>query len=245
VLRRVAGDLFAWQYGEEPIQVVAFPGWMRTVADFQSVLQGLPALAVDVPGFGGVHPPPPTAWSTADYAQALLPVLEELPDPVVVLGHSFGGRIALQLAATRPELIRALVLTGVPQLCARPASKPSARLRMIRTLRKSGLITERRLEAWKKRHGSEDYRRAQGVMRDVLVKAVNENYEDQLQGLKVPVDFVWGASDTVVPVAEAGVAIQLVRDDLASLNVLEGIGHLTPLEAPSALREAVRRMCDT
>jgi len=48
-----------------------------------------------------------------------------------------------------------------------------------------------------------------------------------------------------VPVAEAGVAIQLVRDDLASLNVLEGIGHLTPLEAPSALREAVRRMCDT
>ena len=105
---------FVWQYGEEPIQVVAFPGWMRTVSDFESVLHGLPALAVDIPGFGGVHAPPPTAWSTADYAQALLPVLEQLPDPVVVLGHSFGGRIALQLAATRPELIRALVLTAFP-----------------------------------------------------------------------------------------------------------------------------------
>ena len=60
------------------------------------------------------------------------------------------------------------------------------------------MISERQLEACKKRHGSEDYRRAEGVMRDVLVKAVNENYEEQLQGLKVPVDFVWGGSDSVV-----------------------------------------------
>ncbi|HUY31013.1 MAG TPA: alpha/beta hydrolase [Acidimicrobiales bacterium] len=245
MLRRVAGGLFAWQYAEEPIRAVALPGWMRTVADFHSVLRGLPALALDLHGFGGAHEAPPTAWSTAEYAGALLPMLEELPEPVVVLGHSFGGRVALQLAAARPERVRALLLTGVPQLCARPASKPGAGPRAIRALRRSGLMSERRLEAWKGRHGSDDYRRARGVMRDVLVKAVNEDYEQQLRGLAVPVDFVWGGSDTVVPAAEAVAASRLIRGDLAHLAVLEGVGHLTPVEAPGDLREALCRMCET
>ena len=240
MLRRVPGDLFAWQYGDEPIEVLALPGWMRTVSDFHSVLYDLPAIAVDIPGFGGVHPPPPTAWSTVEYAHALVPMFEELPRPPVVLGHSFGGRVALQLASIRPELIRSLVLTGVPQLCARPKAKPSVKLRTIRVLRRSGLISERRVENWKKQHGSEDYRRAEGVMRDVLVKAVNENYEEQLCSLVAPADFVWGSSDSVVPLSEARAAIRLVPDSLASLTVLEDIGHLTPLEAPAALRQIVQ-----
>lgn len=243
VLRAVTADLFAWVYRDEPIQVVALPGWMRTVSDFRSVLDDLPAMALDFPGFGGVNEPPPTAWSTFDYACSILPALEELPGPAVFLGHSFGGRVALQIAASRPDLVRAVVLTGVPQLCARQPTKPSAQLRAVRLLRKAGLLSERRLEEWKKRHGSEDYRRAAGVMRDILVKAVNENYEDQLRGLKVPTEFIWGDADSMVPVSEATRAIRLVPEGLGSLTVLEGVGHLTPLESPLTLRAAVSRLC--
>jgi pimeloyl-ACP methyl ester carboxylesterase len=79
-------------------------------------------------------------------------------------------------------------------------------------------------------------------MRDVLVKAVNENYENQLRGLKVPAEFVWGDADSVVPVSEARMAVQLVPESLGSLTILEGVGHLTPLESPSALRAAVLRL---
>jgi pimeloyl-ACP methyl ester carboxylesterase len=74
-------------------------------------------------------------------------------------------------------------------------------------------------------------------MRQVLVRAVNETYEPQLDAVGCPVHLVWGADDTVAPleVAERAV-VRLARGDLA---VHPGVGHLTPLLIPSVLRAAV------
>lgn len=238
VLRTVADGIFAKQYGEAPLQVLALPGWMRTVADFDRALAGRNALAVDLPGFGGVHPAPADAWSTADYAEWLLPVLEAFDEGVTLIGHSFGGRVALQLAQ-RAAPVRALVLTGVPQLMHRPKTRPNLSHRVVRRLHNYRLLSDGALDRWKESHGSEDYRRATGVMRDVLVKAVNENYERQLRDLRVPVHFVWGSADTAAPLADARRAAELVPAGLASLTVLEDIGHMTPLLAPESLRSAL------
>lgn len=211
---------------------------MRTVADFDRALAGRNALAVDLPGFGGVHPAPTDAWSTADYADWLMPVLDSFDDGVTVIGHSFGGRVALQLAQ-RAASVNALVLTGVPQLMHRPKARPSLSHRAVRRLHSYRLLSEASLDRWKESHGSEDYRRATGVMRDVLVKAVNENYEHQLRELRVPVHFVWGSTDTAAPLEEARRAAELVPAGLATLTVLDGIGHMTPLLAPESLRAAL------
>jgi pimeloyl-ACP methyl ester carboxylesterase len=93
------------------------------------------------------------------------------------------------------------------------------------------------MEAARQRFGSEDYRAAQGVIRQVLVRVVNETYEAQLDAVRCPVHLVWGGDDTVAPpeVAERALA-RLARGDLA---VHPGVGHLTPLLIPSALRAAV------
>jgi pimeloyl-ACP methyl ester carboxylesterase len=75
-------------------------------------------------------------------------------------------------------------------------------------------------------------------MRDVLVRVVNERYDEALAAIRCPVDLVWGADDNVVPL---GIA-QSVADRLgqrARLIVVPGVGHLTPLSAPGALRSAV------
>lgn len=242
VLVQVPGDLVAWQYGEPPWRILALPGWMRTASDFHRVLADLPAIAVDLPGFGGAQSPPPAAWSTVDYAAALMPLLDDFPEPPIILGHSFGGRVALQIAAAHPNSTCALVLTGVPQLLGRPVSKPSLSLRTVKTLHRHRLISDDRIERWKSSHGSEDYRRARGVMRDVLVKAVNENYEEQLRKLAVHVEFVWGSSDIAARVAELERAVELVPAGLASLQIIDRVGHLTPLEAPEELRAAVQRL---
>ena len=63
------------------------------------MLEGLDAIALDLPGFG-VAQEPPAAWSTAEYASFVNPVLDDMAGgPVVVLGHSFGARVAVHLAA--------------------------------------------------------------------------------------------------------------------------------------------------
>jgi len=126
------------------------------------------SISLDLPGFGD-SPSPPTAWGSDDYARALLPILEDLPNPVVLLGHSFGGRVSLHLAAMAPERVRGLVLTGVPLGTRSPQSRPKAnpRYRVIRRLAALGLIPDPWLERARQRYGSRDYREASGVMRQV------------------------------------------------------------------------------
>ena len=109
--------------------------------------------------------------------------------------------------------------------------------RLLRVSRKVGLVSDRRMEAWRRNHGSSDYRNAVGVMRDVLVKAVNENYEEQL---RVPTTFVWGELDTAAPLADARRALEMTPIGVGSLQVLEGVGHLTPTEAPHSIASAIR-----
>jgi pimeloyl-ACP methyl ester carboxylesterase len=94
------------------------------------------------------------------------------------------------------------------------------------------------MEAARQRYGSRDYRNAHGVMRDVLVAAVNENMESELAQLRVPVAMVWGANDRDVPVAVAELASSMISSP-HSLRVIASVGHLLPTEAPHELVESV------
>jgi pimeloyl-ACP methyl ester carboxylesterase len=178
-------------------------------------------------------------WGAADYAAAVEPVLDELPGPLVVLGHSFGGRVAVHLAARRPAEVAALVLTGVPLIRRHGAGKPALSFRLARALNRRGIVSDARMDARREKHGSSDYRAAKGVMRDVFVRVVNESYEEQLRSLRCPVELVWGDDDTEAPITQAEQAAAIVPG--ATLTRLPGAGHLTPTTAPDALRDALLR----
>lgn len=232
------GRIFGTVTGGADPTVLALHGWGRSAADFDAALDGLDAVALDLPGFGAT-PPPPVAWGGAGYAAAVAPVLDAMATPVVVVGHSFGGRVAVHLAATEPDRVAGLVLTGVPLLRppGRPARRPPLPYRAARAAHRRGLLGEARMEALRRRYGSRDYRAATGVMRAVHVTAVNETYEDVLAQVACPVALVWGAEDPEVPLSVA----EALRGHLpqATLHAVAGTGHLVPTSAPGALREAV------
>jgi pimeloyl-ACP methyl ester carboxylesterase len=234
------GKILAERTGEGPVSVIGLHGWARSREDLAGSLAGLDALAVDLPGFG-LSPEPPTAWGTWEYADQVAEVIRGLDRPQVLLGHSFGGRVAVKLAAASPELVCGVVLTGVPLLHRQPAgARPAVPFRLARWGRRHGLLSEARMEIFRQRYGSQDYRRATGVMRSVLVRVVNESYEDDLARITCPVELVWGSNDTVIPVQVARDACALIRD--ARLQVIEGSGHMTPLSAPGELRKSVCRL---
>ena len=240
VLRVYAGgQIFGDAYGSGSPRVLALHGWRRERGDFRKVLEGLDAVAIDLPGFGA-SPPPPEAWGASDYAASAATLLREMANPVVVIGHSFGGRVAVHLAASHPARVSGVLLAGVPLLRLTNAPAPSMRYRIARQLHRWGVITDARMEARRHRSGSSDYRAASGVMRDVFVRLVNETYEDELREITCPVELVWGSDDTEVPVAVAERAVELLAHP--SLTVLPGAGHLTPLTAPAELRAAVERL---
>jgi pimeloyl-ACP methyl ester carboxylesterase len=218
------------------------PGWERTHRDFDELLRDFDAVALDLPGFGAA-PAPPEAWTTAEYAAHVAPVLEDMGQRVVVVGHSFGGRVATHLAAAHPDRIAALVLTGVPLVRAsaghRAPRTPFA-LRAAKALRRAGILPEEQIERLRQKHGSADYRRATGVMRNVLVKAVNETYQEPLAAFPGPIELVWGADDDQAPVAVAEAARALCAHP-PNLVVLQGVGHFVPRDRPEALAAALGR----
>ncbi len=238
------GQLMGARHGRAPARALALHGWRRTHADFDEVLNGLDAVAVDLPGFGATAPPD-SGWGSPEFAEALIPVLEEEAWPVVLLGHSFGGRVALLIAAGRPDLVKALILSGVPLLRpgGAPAPTPALGLRLAKALNRVGVVSDTRLERRRRRSGPPDYQAVSGVMRDVFVRAVRETddgtYRRALGAVECPIELIWGENDTAAPMAVADEAAALAPG--STVTRLPGIGHLTPTEAPAELRAALRR----
>jgi pimeloyl-ACP methyl ester carboxylesterase len=227
------GRLLAEKAGSLPPTVVAMHGWGRSGRDFTLVVEGLDALSIHLPGFG-ITPEPAEPWGSDRYADEVADALSGMP-PVILLGHSFGGRVAVRLAARHPELVRGIVLTGVPLLRLTPAPQPSFTYRTVRLLAKVGLVSKAQLEAQKQRRGSADYRAASGVMRDILVKVIGEDYRDDLAKISVPVRMVWGELDTAAP-SDAGLAASTLVAS-ASFRSIPGAGHLLEGDLRTAVRD--------
>lgn len=240
------GALFAERIGSHPPRVLALHGWGRRGSDFAVALADLDALALDLPGFGA-SPPPARPMGAHGYAELIGPVFDLFDRPPVVVGHSFGGRVAVARQAGHPGSAAGLVLVASPLVRrAGPARRPSVSFRLARGANRAGLLSDDRMEDLRRRRGSADYRAAKGVMREVLVTAVNESYEAELARLGVPVHLLWGSEDTDVPVEVAEKAAEVIRSahDTVEVQRLDGVGHHVPLTAPTALRDAVTGMLE-
>ena len=87
------------------------------LADIRSVY------APDLPGYGESDPSP--TGSVAEAAAAISDLAKDLRlRQIDVLGVQYGAGVAMELAAARPELVRRLVLAGVPAADALPAATP-------------------------------------------------------------------------------------------------------------------------
>ncbi len=238
------GRLFGATWGSSPATVLALHGWRRSHTDFDPVMAlagpAVAAVALDLSGFGAT-PPPPEAWGSPEYAESRGRRVRGsvLAERVTVVGHSFGGRVALHLAMLVPDRIGRMVLTGVPLLdrSDRRSQVPTP-YRVARRLHRWGLLGDERMEALRQRHGSPDYRAASGVMRDVFVRVLHEDYHEVdgwhlvSRGARLG-DRRHGDARSRWPNAAVGLFPS------ASLTVLDGVGHLVPTEAPDALARAM------
>lgn len=242
------GLIFGESFGDGPARVIWLHGWGRSGQDFRTAgerlaARGIASTAFDLPGFGA-SPAPVAATGARGYDELIAPAIREatLGHPYVVVGHSFGGRIASVLAATPESNVLGVVFAGAPLV---PRSivprRPSRRYRALRRAASWGLVSQERMDRARQRYGSADYRNATGVMRDVLVATVNESYESELAHISAPAIFVWGELDTDVPVAVAQRAAALVRGT-SSVREFAGRGHLVPLDNPDALVQAAEEL---
>ncbi|MDP9225600.1 MAG: alpha/beta hydrolase, partial [Actinomycetota bacterium] len=216
--------------------VVVLHGWGGRIESMAPVVACLQSrfrvIALDLPGFGR-SPAPAGAWGTGDYARWLTALLHARNvERAHFLGHSFGGKVSLYVAAGHPEMVEKLVLVGASGL----RSPPSIAARLKRAVSQAaraggrlGTAGRRVRQAVYARVASADYRDA-GALRPTFVKVVNEDVTDLLPSISAPVLLVWGSEDDAVPLGHAQKMERLIPD--AGLVVFERAGHFANLDQP-------------
>lgn len=178
---------------------------------------------LDFPGFGDSSKLD-KAYTIYDYVEILEEFLKELKikNPIII-GHSFGGRVAI-IYASRND-VEKLVLFGSPCVRNYKKSKKEELLKKMKKLPGMDKIGE----FAKKYIGSPDYRNATPIMRDTLVNIVNEDLTEYAKKITCPTLLIWGTLDDQAPIEDAEKLEKLLKD--GALISLEGYTHYAYLEA--------------
>jgi pimeloyl-ACP methyl ester carboxylesterase len=224
--------------------VVVLHGWGGRIESMVPAIRCLGArwhaLAIDLPGFGE-SPVPAGVWGTADYAVYVRDLLAQLEvENAHFVGHSFGAKTALYLAATHYGIVNKVVAVGASGLRSAPSISVRARRGASRAARWAGRLggPGRSLrDAAYRKLASQDYREA-GEMRPILVKVVNEDISGLLPLVKAPTLLVWGDRDDSVPLAHARAMERLIPD--AGVVVFEGAGHFAYLDQADRFCTVIR-----
>ena len=140
----------------------------------------------------------------------------------IVIGHSFGGRVAIRYSARNP--IEKLVLFGSP--CIRIEENLSLTVKFLKKLKTLPGMNNFG-EYMKQYIGSRDYKAASPIMRQTLVDVVNEDLSKYAREIEEPTLLIWGEHDTEAPVNDARELEKIMID--AALIVLPGT-HYAYLE---------------
>jgi pimeloyl-ACP methyl ester carboxylesterase len=116
-------------------------------------------------------------------------------------------------------------------------TKPALSNRIAKWLNRVGMLSDATMEARRRAAGSADYNAAQGIMRDIMVKTVNETYDDDLAAINCPTWMVWGENDTAAPTAAGKVASERIHG--AMWRVVPGEAHLLTPTLGAAVRTAI------
>ncbi len=213
------------QYGEGK-DIILLHGWgqniemMKPLGDY--FCDRFRITILDLPGFGESDEPKNT-WTIDDYELMLEDFIKELKiKKPIVIGHSFGGRLAIRYSARNP--IEKLVLFGSP--CIRIQEALPLKVRMLKSMKKLPGM-DKIGEYMKQYIGSRDYKAASPVMRQTLVEVVNEDLSHYAKEIEEPTLLIWGQNDTEAPVAEAKELEKIMID--AALIILPGT-HYAYLE---------------
>ncbi len=190
----------------------------------------------DLPGFGE-SAEPKAPLSIHDYAEFCRNYMDYHGlDSVCFFGHSLGGRIGLILGSDYHTRIHAMVLSNSAGIKMRQSPTRQLRLKFYKSIREGlarlgAYSTAQHLQQmYNRTFGSADFQAASPVMRETLIKVVNQDLLEQARRISVPTVLIWGDSDQETPLWMGEKLERTIPD--AALIVHAGAGHYAYLEKP-------------
>ncbi len=191
---------------------------------------------IDLPGFGQSQVPN-TTYDVNDYKKIIYEFVKKLGlKKINLVGHSFGGRIAIKMAAENPEFLEKIILVDtagivtaskikkITTLIAKTIS-PFFRLTFMQPLRKKLYLL----------FGSEYLENEK--LSEIFSKVVSEDLTRFLTFIKKSTLIVWGKEDRVTPLYFGELMNKLIKK--SKLVVFENAGHFSFLDQPEKFVKAL------
>lgn len=229
--------------GTEPL--IFLHGWRSRGSVWNGVAEKLAtdqrsAYLLDLPGFGA-SPTPRQTYTLDDYADVIADFLKQKKiTRATLIGHSFGGRIAIKLAARNPEHLSRLVLVD----SAGFAKKTSRRMRLLtkitRPLFRAAFMQPLRARLYHAL-GADDYL-ATPALQATFVRIVQEDLTALLPRIAAPTLIVWGEKDVDTPISFA----RRLQNGIpqAHLKILSHAGHFSFQDQPAEFVSAITAFLD-
>ena len=252
--------------GDPVLLVHGQPGLGRDWERVAEQLSDHRLLIVDRPGYGQSGDETLSIEGNAEVLGDLVAELDAAPTTVV--GHSYGGGVAIVLAARRPELVAGLVLVGsigradtvnaLDRVLAAPVvgevvsaaglftlGRLLPRLRQLADRRQFSAtdwlrasLPDRRYERVSSQRGRRVWRSFVAEQR-TLLREIGA-VESALGSVRAPTVVICGAWDVVVsPSVSASIAASISGSELVSVA---RTGHFVPRDAPEVVASAVRKV---
>jgi pimeloyl-ACP methyl ester carboxylesterase len=252
---RVLGRVTTYRDEGDGRPLLFLHGWGLAHHAYRATLDalarpGIRVLAPTLPGFGGTKALAGEFESIEGYAAWVAAFLAEvgIEDPAVVVGHSFGGAVAVQLAHDHPSYVRGLVLVNSVGGSAWKRHGSAIRSMAERPIWDWGLHLQRDLRPSRQMtrvvpvvlgaaipnllRDPRAFWRAARIARTVDLTAELE----ELKRRRLPVVVLWGRDDTLVPEA----TVDAMCEALGSPEriTVEG-GHAWLIAEPEAFAEVI------
>lgn len=218
--------------------LILLPGWGRDFSYFAKIIEHLSGkykiYAMDLPGFG-LSPPPHEVWDSSNYSRLVINFITELKiDRPIIIGHSFGGKVASGVVASDEVAVDKLILIASSGIKLPSSFGTICRIYFFKLVKFCvdlpiiRSVFGAKLEAYKKRFGSNDYKNASGIMRSILVKTLSEDVRHVLPKIEVPTLLVWGDQDKETPLKAGYIMQQNITG--SHLAIITGSGHFPFLD---------------
>jgi pimeloyl-ACP methyl ester carboxylesterase len=195
---------------KKTIRLIWLHGWgvdHRTLLPISSFFNNAENYLLDLPGFGNSSSPK-KPYNSEDYAKEIINWLKSFKThkPTYIIGHSFGGQIAIQIANKLQKKIDGIILIGGSGLKRKRSLIFKLKFFIFKTITTILKITlgknnfKTLKEKFASRIGSDDYKRANNIMREILIKVTKENLKNIAKNIKIPTLLIYGSNDLQTPV---------------------------------------------
>lgn len=212
--------------------IIFLHGWGGSTASFYNTATRLSknyrVTLIDFYGFGKT-PMPDYPLYVSDYAQSIIELIDHYKmNDVILIGHSFGGRVAIYIASKYGYLLNKLILVDSAGLKPRRCLIYYYKILKHKIFRRFGI---------KHKSGSKDYQKLNNIEKQTFKNIVNDDLTYLAKKITLPTLIFWGSKDKETAIYMARKLKKFING--SCLIIFNGAGHFSYVEQPDIFYKLV------